>query len=64
MSSVDSFKFNTNLHMTLSFYFIQKADKTTLDNLVSRSKFDSSFGQLDEALKELLEKLSANVSLR
>ena len=41
--------------------FEQKADKHTVDKLVSRSKFDQSIGGLDQSLQELLQRVEGQV---
>lgn len=39
-----------------------KADKRTIDNLVSRTKFDQSIGGLDQSLQDLLQRLEGQES--
>ena len=53
--------------LTLLFalmFLLQKADKRTIDNLVSRTKFDQSIGGLDQSLQDLLQRLEGQVCAR
>ena len=43
------------------FKNLQKADKLALDNMISRLKFDASFGALEQSIQNILNRLSGQV---
>ena len=47
----------------IMFQFLQKVDKTDLENFVSRQRFDTNIGRIDDALKELIDQVKTSVSL-
>ena len=41
---------------------MQKADKSELENFVSRERFDTDVDRIDGALKELIDQVKTSVS--